>query len=121
MKQKASCRTLPMPEEIAAVLQEERRNRYGVETPPPENYLCLNSEGEPIASNYLSQSFKQFLREIRLHDLRHTCASLLIQRRTPLIEVQQWLGHSTLSTTADLYAHLEYETKLASAQTLKKI
>ena len=126
MKQKASCRTLPMPEEIAAILQEERRNRYGEETPPPENYLSLNPEGEPIASNYLSQSFKQFLRdhglrEIRLHDLRHTCASLLIQRRTPLIEVQQWLGHSTLSTTADLYAHLEYETKLASAQTLKKI
>ena len=115
-----------MPEEIAAILQEEKRNRYGEETPPPENYLCLNPEGEPIASNYLSQSFKQFLREhslreIRLHDLRHTCASLLIQRRTPLIEVQQWLGHSTLSTTADLYAHLEYETKLASAQTLKKI
>lgn len=126
MKQKASCRTLPMPEEIAAILQEERRGRYGEETPPPENYLCLNPEGTPIASNYLSQSFKQFLRdrglrEIRLHDLRHTCASLLIQRRTPLIEVQQWLGHSTLSTTADLYAHLEYETKLASAQTLKKI
>ena len=126
MKQKASCRTLPMPEEIAAILQEEKRNRYGEETPPPENYLCLTPEGEPIASNYLSQSFKQFLREhslreIRLHDLRHTCASLLIQRRTPLIEVQQWLGHSTLSTTADLYAHLEYETKLASAQTLKKI
>ena len=51
----------------------------------------------------------------------HTCASLLIQNRTPLIEVQQWLGHSTISTTADLYAHLEYETKLNSAQTLKKI
>ena len=76
MKQKASCRTLPMPEEIAAVLQEERRNHYGKEAPPPENYLCLNPAGEPIASNYLSQSFKQFLREhslreIRLHDLRH--------------------------------------------------
>ena len=126
MKQKASCRTLPMPEEIAAILQEEKRHRYGEETPPPENYICLNPEGEPIASNYFSQSFKQFLRdhglrEIRLHDLRHTCASLLIQKRTPLIEVQQWLGHSTLSTTADLYANLEYETKLASAQTLKKI
>ena len=61
------------------------------------------------------------LREIRLHDLRHTCASVLIQNRVPLIEVQQWLGHSTLETTADLYAHLEYETKLASAETLKKI
>lgn len=115
-----------MPEEIAAILQGEKRHRYGEEAPPPENYLCLNPEGEPIASNYLSQSFKQFLRdhglrEIRLHDLRHTCASLLIQKRTPLIEVQQWLGHSTLSTTADLYAHLEYETKMVSAQTLKKI
>lgn len=126
MKQKASCRTLPMTEKIAAVLQEEKQSRYGKEAPPSENYICLNLKGEPIVSNYLSQSFKQFLqdhglREIRLHDLRHTCASLLIQKRTPLIEVQQWLGHSTLSTTADLYAHLEYETKLASAQTLKKI
>ena len=126
MKRKSSCRTLPVPEEIAAILQEEKQSRYGGETPPPDNYLCLNPEGKPIASNYFSQSFKKFLRDhglraIRLHDLRHTCASLLIQKRTPLIEVQQWLGHSTLSTTADLYAHLEYETKLASAQTLKKI
>ena len=53
--------------------------------------------------------------------MRHTCASVLIQNRVPLIEVQQWLGHSALETTADLYAHLEYETKLASAETLKKI
>ena len=64
---------------------------------------------------------KNQLRRIRFHDLRHSCANLLISARVPLIEVQQWLGHSTLSTTADLYAHLEYETKLASAQTLKKI
>lgn len=45
----------------------------------------------------------------------------LLQNRTPLIEVQQWLGHSTLETTANLYAHLEYETKLNSAGILKKI
>lgn len=57
----------------------------------------------------------------RFHELSHTCASLLIQNRTPLIEVQQWLGHSTLETTASLYAHLEYETKINSAETLKKI
>lgn len=70
MKQKASCRTLPMPEEIAAILREEKRDRYGEETPPPENYLCLNPEGEPIASNYLSQSFKQFLQEHGLREIR---------------------------------------------------
>ena len=50
-----------------------------------------------------------------------TIELVLIQNRVPLIEVQQWLGHSTLETTADLYAHLEYETKWASAETLKKI
>ena len=48
-------------------------------------------------------------------------ANELLQNRTPLIEVQQWLGHSTLETTANLSAHLEYETKLNSAGTLKKI
>lgn len=126
LKQKSSCRTLPMPEPVRSVLAEEKTRRYGPQPPPPGQYICLNPEGAPIAPNYFSQSFKKFLREhglreIRLHDLRHTCASLLIQNRTPLIEVQQWLGHSTVSTTADLYAHLEYETKLNSARTLKKI
>ena len=89
----------------------------------PCRCICLPESGRGA---YFTQCFKQFLRdndlrEIRLHDLRHTCASVLIQNRVPLIEVQQWLGHSTLETTADLYAHLEYETKLASAETLKKI
>ena len=56
-------------------------------------YVCLNREGEPVAPNYFTQCFKQFLRdndlrEIRLHDLRHTCASVLIQNRVPLIEVR---------------------------------
>lgn len=126
VKQRSSYRTLPMPEPLRNALTAERMRRYEMGMPPPDEYVCLNSRGMPIHPGYFSQNFKKFLRdhglrEIRLHDLRHTCASLLIQNRTSLIEVQQWLGHSTLSTTADLYAHLEYETKLASAETLKKI
>ncbi len=124
LKRKSSCRTLPMAEPIKGLLEAEKaRQSKGVSA--PEGYVCLNRDGNPIAPNYFTQSFKRFLkkhglREIRLHDLRHTCASLLIQSRVPLIEVQQWLGHSTLETTANLYAHLEYETKLNSAETLKK-
>ena len=125
LKRKSSYRTLPTPETMWSLLHSLKTVRYG-ENPAPSNaYVCLNREGKPVEPNYLSQCFKQFLRdnvlrEIRLHDLRHTCASILVQNRIPLIEVQQWLGHSTLETTADLYAHLEYETKLASAETLKK-
>lgn len=126
LKRKSSYRTLPMPEAVWTLLQNLKTVRYGEEPVPNDAYVCLNRESKPVAPNYFTQCFKQFLRdnglrEIRLHDLRHTCASLLIQNRVPLIEVQQWLGHSTLETTADLYAHLEYETKLASAETLKKI
>ena len=126
LKRRSSYRTLPMVEPIEKMLRDLRHSRYGDDLPPADDYICLNREGKPIPPNYLTQSFRKFLqdndlRPIRLHDLRHTCASVLIQNRTPLIEVQQWLGHSTLETTADLYAHLEYETKLASAETLKKI
>ena len=126
LKRKSSYRTLPIPETVWTLLYNLKTVRYGKAPAPNDVYVCLNREGEPVAPNYFTQCFKQFLRdndlrEIRLHDLRHTCASVLIQNRVPLIEVQQWLGHSTLETTADLYAHLEYETKLASAETLKKI
>lgn len=126
LKRKSSFRTLPMTEQIKAVLLAEQERQGSVKPLLPEDYVCVNPNNQPISPNYYSQCFKKFLRdhglrEVRLHDLRHTCASLLIQNRTPLIEVQQWLGHSTLETTANLYAHLEYETKINSAETLKKI
>lgn len=113
LKRRSSYRTLPMVEPIETILRDLRHSRYGDTLPPADDYICLNREGKPIPPNYFTQSFRKFLQD--------NCASVLIQNRTPLIEVQQWLGHSTLETTADLYAHLEYETKLASAETLKKI
>lgn len=126
LKRKSSYRTLPLLEPLQVLLNHVKEMRFGGSEVPRDGYVCLNKEGNPIAPNYFSQCFKRFLqenslREIRLHALRHTCASLLIQNRTALIEVQQWLGHSTLETTADLYAHLEYKSKLNSAETLKKI
>lgn len=44
--------------------------------------------------------------DIRFHDLRHTCASLLIQAGATPVEVQRILGHSTPATTLNLYTHL---------------
>lgn len=106
LKRRSSYRTLPMVEPIEKMLRDLRHSRYGDDLPPADDYICLNREGKPIPPNYLTQSFRKFLqdndlRPIRLHDLRHTCASVLIQNRTPLIEVQQWLGHS-IRTTSNL-------------------
>lgn len=77
-----------------------------------EDFVCVNPQGEIIKPNYLTMHFKKFLkrhklRVIRFHDLRHSCASLLVGQGMSMKSVQIWLGHSTFSTTADIYAHLD--------------
>ena len=54
----------------------------------------------------------------RFHELSHSCASLLLANGVPLKQIQDWLGHSDFSTTANIYAHLDYSSKLSSAQTM---
>ena len=58
------------------------------------------------------------MRVIRLHDLRHSCASLLLANGVPMKQIQEWLGHSDFSTTANIYAHLDYHSKLSSAEAM---
>ncbi len=55
---------------------------------------------------------------MRFHDLRHSCASLLLANGVPLKQIQEWLGHSDFSTTANIYAHLDYSSKLSSASAM---
>lgn len=52
------------------------------------------------------------MKKMRFHDLRHTCASLLLANGVPMKQIQIWLGHSTFSTTADIYAHLDYSAQV---------
>ena len=86
-------------------------------------YICVNEIGERLKPNTLSDGFKRILeqnnlRVIRLHDLRHTCASLLLANGVPMKQIQEWLGHSDFSTTANIYAHLDYHSKLSSAEAM---
>lgn len=71
-------------------------------------------------ANYLTSAFPKFLedhglRRMRFHDLRHSCASLLLANGVPLKHIQEWLGHSDFTTTANIYAHLDYKSKITSA------
>lgn len=86
-------------------------------------YLIADTDIQTFVytSTYLrTQHFKLVLRrhnlrEIRFHDLRHSCASLLLKNGAPMKNIQEWLGHSSFSTTANLYAHLETQSKSNSA------
>ena len=53
-----------------------------------------------------------------LRELRCTCASLLLKQGVPMKQIQEWLGHSDISTTAKIYAHLDSQSKQLSAATM---
>ena len=87
------------------------------------DYICVDEMGTLTSPDYLTSAFpkllkKHGLRKIRFHDLRHSCASLLLANGVPMKQIQEWLGHSDFSTTANVYAHLDYHSKLSSADAM---
>lgn len=129
-KSDASMRTLPLVRDFRDLLlkkkaaQEHYRKLCGHSYCTEYlDYICVNELGERIKPNTLSAEFKRILqtaglRDVRLHDLRHSCASLLLANGVPMKQIQEWLGHSDFSTTANIYAHLDYNSKLSSAEAM---
>lgn len=133
MKNKASRRTLPLPDPVVEMLQVQKEHRevyrkmfQGSYSTQYLDYVCVNQLGELLRPSYVTDHFRELLekyglRHIRFHDLRHTFASLLINQDVPLINVSNFLGHSDLSTTANIYAHLDKASKQASAAVISDI
>lgn len=61
------------------------------------------------------------LKKLHFHDLRHSCASLLLANGVSMKAIQEWLGHSTFNVTANFYSHLKYKSKIESAETIAKV
>ncbi len=131
-KNLSSYRSLPLMPEIKEALTEHKqkietnkklcRNSYNREY---KDYICVDAVGKIFRPEYITDHFslvlkKNNLRHIRFHDLRHSCASLLLAKKVPMKAIQEWLGHSTYSTTANLYTHLESDTKNISANILSE-
>ena len=129
-KNKASYRSLPLLPTIATALKKHKNqinknklicgNTYHKEF---EDYICVDFKGKLFRPEYITDHFQIILknnglRHIRFHDLRHSCASLLLSKGVPMKAIQEWLGHSTYSTTANFYAHLEDNYKSFSADVL---
>lgn len=129
-KTKSSMRTLPLiptfKERLLALRSQQDENMRLCGRCYNRNYLdyvCVDNMGTLLSPNYLSATFPKLLekngmRHIRFHDLRHSCASLLLANDVPMKQIQEWLGHSDFSTTANIYAHLDYKSKLSSADAM---
>ena len=129
-KTKSSMRTLPLvgrfKEYFAEVKAAQELNKqvcgncYNYEY---DGFVFVDELGERMRPDYLTSQFPAFIqrhgmKKMRFHDLRHSCASLLLANGVPLKQIQDWLGHSDFSTTANIYAHLDYSSKLSSAQAM---
>ena len=116
-KTKKSNRTIKMPHFLCEEMQEYLSMLYG---------LKKKDRIFTVTKSYLHHEMDRGakaagVKRIRIHDLRHTFASLLINQDVPLINVSNFLGHSDLSTTANIYAHLDKASKQASAAVISDI
>ena len=85
-----------------------------------EEYVCVDAVGNLLKPQYVTEHFKIILKKhgldkIRFHDLRHSCASLMLYNKEGMKRIQAWLGHSTIAITADTYSHLEFQSKVDSS------
>lgn len=118
-KTKSSKRTLPLEPIVKSFLielkekQEKNRELCGDSYNKDYlEYICVDNCGNIIRPDYVTETFLKLLKRknlkiIRFHDLRHTCASILLKNGANMKEIQAWLGHSNYNTTANLYAHLD--------------
>ena len=77
--------------------------------------------GKRIKTNPISLDFPRYFRLVFIISYGHTMASILISHDVPLINVSNFLGHSDISTTANIYAHLDKASKQASADIITDI
>lgn len=89
-------------------------------------YIFVDELGEILRPNRITSNFSKFLennqlKHIRFHDLRHSCASLMLNNGIDLKKIQKWLGHTDISTTANIYAHLNKESQVAQANQIESL
>lgn len=126
LKTNATRRTLPLIPHIEQMLLEKKQAEANrTETTDFDGFICRDHSGNMISPDYVTSRFgykikKSGLRHLRFHDMQHSCASLLLADDVPMKEIQEWLGHSSYTVTANLYSHLEYNAKVNSAETISR-
>lgn len=117
-KQK-SIRDIPMPLPLNAVFREVRKEQfrlkgiYGDEY-EDNNLVFCTPEGRPLSRSLITRNLSSTLekhgfKHIRFHALRHTFATMARAAGAPMEDIQDLLGHADISTTKNMYTHVELE------------
>ena len=119
-----------MPEPLVAALQthlEQQKSERAalVESWEDQNFVFATAVGTPIPPLNDYRAFQALLqraqlRKVRLHDLRHTAASLLLAQGVPSRVVMEILGHSQISVTLNTYSHVDTTLTQEAAARMKE-
>ena len=111
-KNKSSNRVYPILDDVKPILkrllkQQEKNKSFFKDCYVDSGYVFVKEDGTPYYPSYPS------------HDLRHSCASMLILRGWNMKDISEWLGHADISTTMNIYGHISMEHKRELGQGLQ--
>ncbi|GGO46452.1 site-specific integrase [Streptomyces daqingensis] len=130
-KTKRSLRTVPLPRRCVAALKDHAKGQAkeqaaaGEKWEPlphqPDKLVFTTTTGRPTEPRGLNRMLTVLCRQagvrrVRVHDLRHTCASLLLAQGVDARTIMETLGHSTITLTMNTYAHVMETTLKAAAE-----
>jgi integrase len=130
IKTRRGRRNVVLPQITAEVLRRHRRSQgelrrlAGAEW-DNRDFIFTASAGQPLDHRNVQRSFKRVLRharmpKMRFHDLRHSCASLLLAQHVDPRVIMETLGHSRISVTMDMYAHVMPALKRDAADAMDR-
>ncbi len=86
-------------------------------------YVFVKADGSPYYPSYPYHEMMKVLNKTdlpkyRWHDLRHSCATMLLERGWSMKDISDWLGHADIETTMNIYAHVDISRKRENASML---
>ena len=105
--------------------QEENRRFFG-KGYFESDYVFTKDDGTLYYPDYPSQMFRKIMRRTdfpvyRWHDLRHSTASILLDKGWSMKDVSEWLGHSGIGITMNIYAHVDLNRKRKLSASLENL
>lgn len=130
-KTKKSKRIIPLPEMVADAIRKHRKRHAEVKLIAKDyednDLVFCTLNGKPISPRNFTRKFYEIKKkagiseEVNLHALRHTFATRLLEEGENLKTVQELLGHTNISTTGNIYAHVSKQIKRKAASKMDKL
>lgn len=131
LKTTSSYRTLPLAESTLDLLRIQKAHVAAMRLAAGNRWTDMglvfpSQTGRPLASRWDYEQWHKALEAAgvdkrRLHDARHTCATLLLEQGVDIEVIRYWLGHSSVQLTSNTYIHLTSKTTMVGVEAVKRM